>query len=105
VTNGYWRLSEKHRALAERAEQGKTKLVEAHAVELAKLRGDLDLETRSYTEYRQTMRRWLRELHEALASSFDKVKVQCLPFPDKCANVEEMIDRVVGEVKVVLDTV
>jgi hypothetical protein len=81
------------------------KLVEAHAVELAKLRGDLDLEMRSYTEYHQTVSRRLRELHEALASSFDKVKAQCLPFPDKCAKVEEMIDWVVGEVKVVLDIV
>jgi hypothetical protein len=35
----------------ERAEQEKMKLVEAHAAELVKLRGDLDLETRSYTEY------------------------------------------------------
>jgi hypothetical protein len=35
------------------------KLVEAHAVELTKLRGDLDLETRSYTEYHRTVHRWL----------------------------------------------
>jgi hypothetical protein len=45
----------------------------------------LDLETSSYTEY-------LHELHEAVASSFDEVKAQCLPFPDKGAKVEEMID-------------
>jgi uncharacterized coiled-coil protein SlyX len=32
---GYRRLSEKHRALNEEAEQEKTKLVKAHAVELA----------------------------------------------------------------------
>jgi hypothetical protein len=42
--------------------------------EVAKLHGDLDLETRSYTEYRQTMRRQLRELHETMNSSFDEVQ-------------------------------
>jgi hypothetical protein len=47
----------------------------------------------------------LRELHEAVASSFDEVKVQYLPFPDKGTKVEEMINWVVAEVKAVLDTV
>jgi hypothetical protein len=51
------------------------------------------------------MHHWLHELHEAVAPSFDKVKAQCLPFPDKGAMVEEMIDWVVGEVKVVSDTI
>jgi hypothetical protein len=44
--------------------------VETHATELARLWGDLDLETRSYTEYRQNVRHrsvnftksWLRHL-------------------------------------------
>jgi hypothetical protein len=79
--------------------------VEAHAVELTKLHIDLDLETHSYTEYRQNVRRQLHKLHEAVASSFDKVKAQCLPFPDKGVMVEEMIDWVVREVKAMLDTV
>jgi uncharacterized coiled-coil protein SlyX len=57
VTDGYRRLSEKHKALAERAEQDKTRHAEAHAVELAKLHGDLDLEKHSYIEYCQTVRR------------------------------------------------
>jgi hypothetical protein len=105
VTDGYRRLSEKHKALAERVVQEKTKLVEALAVELAKLHGDLDLETRSYTEYHQTMHHRLCELHKTVASSFDEVKAQCLPFPDKGVKVEEMIDWVVGEVKAVPDTI
>jgi hypothetical protein len=61
-------------------------------VELAKLRGDLDLETCSYMEYCQTIRRQLHELHETVALSFDEVKVQCLPFLGKGVKVEEMID-------------
>jgi predicted nuclease with TOPRIM domain len=52
VTDGYQRLSEKHKALAERAEQDKTKLAEAHVVELAKIHSDFDLETHTYIEYR-----------------------------------------------------
>jgi hypothetical protein len=51
------------------------------------------------------VRRWLREIHETFASSFDEVQAQCLPFPDKGAKVEEMIDWVVGEVKALPDTV
>jgi uncharacterized coiled-coil protein SlyX len=92
VIDVYQRLSEKHKALAKKAEQNKMKLAEAHAVELAKLRGDLDLETHNYIEYHQTVRCRLHELHETIASSFDEVKVQCLPFSDKGAKVEEMID-------------
>jgi hypothetical protein len=90
VTTGYRRLVVKHDAFLEKAEQEKTKLAEADMVELDKLRGDLDLETHSYMEHRQTMHRQLRELHEIVASSFDKVKV--LPFPDNGMKVEEMID-------------
>jgi hypothetical protein len=66
---------------------------------------DLDLETHSYTEYRQNVRQWLHELHEVGASSFEEVKVQCLPFPDKGTKVEEMIDWVIEEVKAVPDIV
>jgi hypothetical protein len=51
------------------------------------------------------VRHWLHELHEAVASSFEEVKAQCLPFPNKGAMVEEMIDWVVREVKAVPDTV
>jgi hypothetical protein len=48
--------------------------VKAHAVEVAKLHGDLDLEMHSYTEYRQTVHRRLHKLHETVASSFDEVQ-------------------------------
>jgi uncharacterized coiled-coil protein SlyX len=51
VTDGYQRLTEKHKSLTKKAEQDKTKLAEAHATKLTKLHADLDLETRSYTEY------------------------------------------------------
>jgi hypothetical protein len=102
---GYRRLSEKHRALNEEAEQEKTKLAKAHAVELAWVHGDLDLETRSYTEYRQTVWHWHRALHETIASSFDEVKARCLPFSGKGAKVEEMIDWVTEEEKAVPHTV
>jgi hypothetical protein len=47
----------------------------------------------------------LHELHEAVASSFEEVKAQCLCFSDKGVKVKEMIDWVVGEVKAVPDTV
>jgi hypothetical protein len=105
VTTGYRRLAEKHHAFTAKAEQEKTELVETHAAELSRLHGDLYLETRSYTEYHQNVCRWLRELHEMVALSFDKVKAQCLPFPNKGAKIEEMIDWVAGEVKPVPDTV
>jgi hypothetical protein len=49
----------------------------------------LDLETHSYTEYHQTVR---HRLHDEVASLFEEVKVQFLPFRDKGAKVEEMID-------------
>jgi hypothetical protein len=50
--------------------------------------------------------RWRQcELHKTVASSFGEVKVQCLSFPGKGVKVEEMIDWVVGEVKVVPDIV
>jgi hypothetical protein len=52
----------------------------------------LDLETHSYIEYHQTVRHRLHELHDEVASLFEEVKVQFLPFPDKGAKVEEMID-------------
>jgi hypothetical protein len=85
-------LPEKHKSLGEKAEQDMAKLVEAHVTELTKLYIDLDLETWSYIEYCQNVYRQLHELHRTAASSFDEVKVQCLPFPDKGTKVEEMID-------------
>jgi hypothetical protein len=68
------------------------KLVEANAVEVTKLRDDLDLETHSYTEYHQNVSHRLREIHETVASSFDEVKAQHMPFPDKGMKVDEMFD-------------
>jgi hypothetical protein len=56
-------------------------------------------------EYRQNVRSRLRDLHETLASSFDDVKAQCMPFPNKVVIVEKMIDWVGEEIKVVSDTV
>jgi hypothetical protein len=41
----------KHNVVTEKTEQENIKLAKAHGAELAKLREDLDLETRSYTEY------------------------------------------------------
>jgi hypothetical protein len=105
VTTSYRRQATKHDAFTEKAKQEKTKLVEVHVVELAKLHGDLDLETHSYMEYRQTVQHRLRKLHEIVALSFDEVKAQCLSFPGKGVKVEEMIDWVVREVKAVPDTV
>jgi uncharacterized coiled-coil protein SlyX len=105
VTDGYRRLAEKHKSFAVKAKHEKTKLAEAHAAELTKLCADLDLETHNYTEYRQTMHHRLHELHEAVASSFEEVKAQCLPFPHKGGKVEEVIDWIVVEVKAVPDTV
>jgi hypothetical protein len=89
----------------EKAKWEKTTLVETHAAELPKLRGDLDLETHSYTEYRQNVRRRLRELHETVASSFSEVQARCLPFLGRGEKVEEIIDWVAGEVRTVPDTV
>jgi hypothetical protein len=101
----FFSWAEKHKSLAEKAKQDKTKLVEAHAADLTNLHAYLDLETCSYTKYCQNVHRRLRELHEIVALSFDEVKAHCLPFPDKGAKVEEMINWVVGEVKAVPDTV
>jgi hypothetical protein len=75
ATAGYQRLAAKHDTFVEKVEQEKAKLVKAHAVEVAKLHGDLDLEMHSYTEYRQTVHRRLHKLHETVASSFDEVQV------------------------------
>jgi hypothetical protein len=74
ITTGYWRLSDKHKMFIEKAKREKMELVRTHVMELAKLRGDLDLETHSYTEYRLNVHPLLRELHETVASSFDEVK-------------------------------
>jgi hypothetical protein len=104
VTSGYRRFATKHNAFMVKVEQDKTKMVEAHVAELAKLCRDLDLEMRSYIEYRQTVRRRHHELHEIGASSFSEVRVQCLLFHVKGVKVEEMINWVVGEVKVVSNT-
>jgi uncharacterized coiled-coil protein SlyX len=101
LTDSYRRLVAKHKSL----EQDMAKPAEAHATELTKHHDDFDLETHSYIEYHQDVRHWLCELHEVVASSFDKVKACCMPFPDKGVKVEEMIDWVVGEVKAVPDTV
>jgi uncharacterized coiled-coil protein SlyX len=105
VTDGYRRLAEKHKSLTESAVHEKIKLAEAHVAEITQFRDDLDLEARSNIEYRQTVHHRLHDLREAVASSVEEVKVQCLPFPNKGAKVEEMIDWVVGEVKVVPDTI
>jgi hypothetical protein len=98
-------LAEKHESLAERVEYEKYELAEAHAAEVTKLHTDSDLETQSDIEYYQIVCHQLHDLHEALALSFEEVKAQCLFFPNKGTKVEEMIDWVVGEVKVVPDTV
>jgi hypothetical protein len=74
VTTGYRRLAAKHDAFVEKVEQEKVKLMEAHMMEVAKLHGDMDLETRSYMEYHQIVRHWLCELHEIVASSFDEIQ-------------------------------
>jgi hypothetical protein len=74
VTAGYHRLVAKQDAFVGKVEQEKVKLAEAHAMKVAKLCVDLDLETRSYMEYHQTVRRQLCELHETVASSFDEVQ-------------------------------
>jgi hypothetical protein len=92
-------MAAKHDAFAEKVDQEKVKLAEAHTTKVAKLCGDLDLEMLSYMEYHQTVRRQLCELHKTVASSFDEVQAQCLSFPDKGAKVEQMIDWFVGEVK------
>jgi hypothetical protein len=53
-----YRLLEKHKVFSKKAEWEKTELAESHAAELTKLGGEgLDLETRSYIEYHQSVRR------------------------------------------------
>jgi hypothetical protein len=74
VAAGYRRLSEKHKAFIEKTKQEKAKLAEIHATELARLRGDLDLEAHSYTEHRRNVRCQLHELHETVASSFEEIR-------------------------------
>jgi hypothetical protein len=63
------------------------------------------METCSYTEYCQNVRDQFCDLHQALASSFDEVRAQCMHFPNKGMVVEEMIDWIAEEVKAVTDTV
>jgi hypothetical protein len=65
----------------------------------------LDEETRGYIDYCLNVCRQLRELHQIVASMFDEVKAWCLPFPARGTKVEEMIDWVAGEVKIVPDTI
>jgi hypothetical protein len=84
VIAGYQRLAEKHKTFTEKAEREK--------MELAKTHGELDEETRGYTNYCLNMRHRFHELHETMALSFDEVKAQCLPFPARGVKVEEMID-------------
>jgi hypothetical protein len=105
ISVGYQRLFHKHKTFTEKAEQEKAELLESHTTELAKLRGDLDLETHSYTEYCLNVRHWLRELHNTISSTFDEVEAQCLPFSDRGMKIEEMLDWVAGEVTTVPDTV
>jgi hypothetical protein len=100
----YRKLAAKHKALVEKMEQEKMQLVEAQA-KLAQLRDDLDLETCSYMKYHQNVCSRLCGLHEMLASSFDEIKAQCMPFPNKGVLAEMMIDCIGEETKAVPDTV
>jgi hypothetical protein len=75
ITEGHRRLARKQKSL----EQDMAKLAEANATELNKLRHDLDLETRSCTEYHENVRSWLHEVQETVASFFDEDKAQFLP--------------------------
>jgi hypothetical protein len=74
-------------------------------MELAKVQGELDQETRNCNDYRLNVRCRLYHLHEIVASTFDEVGVRCLSFPAKSAKVEDFIDWVTGEVKTIPDTV
>jgi hypothetical protein len=56
-------------------------------------------------KYRQNVHSRLHDLHQPLALSFDEVKVQCMPFPNKGVMVEEMIDWIAEVVKAVSDTI
>jgi hypothetical protein len=86
------RLSDKHKAFVAKAEQEKAELTEAHAMELAEMKEELDKETQGYTDYRLNVQCCLWGLHEVLASSFREVKALCLPFPTQSAKVEDLID-------------
>jgi hypothetical protein len=88
INAGYRRVSDKHKTFIEKAEREKTELAKPHAMEHARIRWDMDLETRSYTDYCLNVCHWLHELHETLALSFDEVKAWCLPFPGRGAKVE-----------------
>jgi hypothetical protein len=87
VTVGHRRLLTKHKTIAEKTDQEGEQHAETQA-KLRKLYNNLDLETHSYPEYCQNMHGRLHDLHKALASSFDEVKVQCMPFPNKGVVVE-----------------
>jgi hypothetical protein len=105
VMAGYQRLLEKHTALIEKMEQDWVELTEDHATELAMVQGELDQEMRNYTDYRLNVRRHLHHLHEIVASTFDEVRAQCLPFLAKSVKVEDFLDWVIKEVKTVPDTI
>jgi hypothetical protein len=51
------------------------------------------------------VRHQLDKPNETIASSFEEIKAQCLPFTGKGTKIEEMIDWVAREVKTVSDTV
>jgi hypothetical protein len=67
VMANYRRLLEKHKMLAEKVDREKTELMEAHAVEVARVQEELDQETQGYTDYRLNVRGRLRHLHEVVA--------------------------------------
>jgi predicted nuclease with TOPRIM domain len=104
VMISYRRLSDKHTTLAEKVEQEKTELAEAHLEKLAKVKEELDQETQGYTNYHLNVRGCLRQLHEVVASTFSELWAQCLPFLAWNLKVEELINWVVGEVKTVPTT-
>jgi hypothetical protein len=72
---------------------------------VAKITDELDKETQGYIEYHLNVRHRLRDLHDVVASSFEEVKAQCFPVPARSAKVEDWIDWVGEEVRVVLGTV
>jgi uncharacterized coiled-coil protein SlyX len=105
VMASYRRLSNKHITLVEKADRENAELGEAHATELAKVYEELDKETQEYTDYRLNMWHCLHDLRGVVDSTFGEVKAWCLPFLDRNAKVEKLIDQVVGEVKIALDIV
>jgi hypothetical protein len=60
---GYQRLAGIHKMFTKKVERKKMELAETHAMELARVKGELDLETQSYTNYRLNVRHRLRYLH------------------------------------------